>query len=61
MEYPNTASNDESPSTRSHCNADGFIDDIKVCQVCSMKGNEIVFLSLHVSYLFLGHLHYHMV
>ena len=45
MEYPNTASNDESPSTRSHCNADGFIDDIKVCQVCSMKGKELVFLS----------------
>ena len=43
MEYPNTASNDESPSTRSHCNADGFIDDIKVCQVCSMKGNDLVF------------------
>ena len=44
MEYPNTASNDESTSTRSHCNADGFIDDIKVCQVCSMKGNELVFI-----------------
>ena len=44
MEYRNTASNDESTSTRSHCNADGFIDDdIKVCQVCSMKGNELVF------------------
>ena len=42
MEYPNTASNDESSSTRSHCNGNGSIDDIKVCQVCSIKGNEFV-------------------
>ena len=42
MEYAGTVMNDESTSTRSHCNADGFIDDdIKVCQVCSMKGNEL--------------------
>ena len=45
MEYADTASNDESTSTRSHCNADGFIDNIKVCQVCSIKGNELIFLS----------------
>ena len=43
MEYAGTVMNDESTSTRSHCNADGFIDDIKVCQVCSMKGNELAF------------------
>ena len=45
MEYADTASNDESTSPRSHCNADGFIDNIKVCQVCSIKGNELIFLS----------------
>ena len=59
MEYRNTASNDESTSTRSHCNADGFIDDdIKVCQVCSMKGNELVFIVTRCLSFFITEFHY---
>ena len=56
MEYRNIASNDESPSTRSHCNEDGFIDDIKVCQVCSMKGNELVFYRDMLLIFFFDHM-----
>ena len=61
MEYPNTASNDESSSTRSHCNANDFIDDIKVCQVCSMKGNELVFYRDTLLIFFYGITEFHYI